>query len=168
MTLQWRHNECHGVANHQPHDSLLNGYTGTDQRKHQNYAPLAFARGIHRWPVNSPHKGPVTRKMFPFDDVIMKFSHHSSTCFCTPVIVVEIGNTKLQDIGGVNVTNEITCPIDNTGIILKDPRRETITVLLQIRNFVDSVQDVSIHLNGQSQTVKVAGVYNNSPLCLMT
>ena len=28
-------------------------------------------RGISRWPVNSPHKGPVTRKMFPFDDVIM-------------------------------------------------------------------------------------------------
>ena len=27
--------------------------------------------GIHRGPVNSPHKGPVTRKMFPFDDVIM-------------------------------------------------------------------------------------------------
>ena len=27
--------------------------------------------GIHRWPVNSPHKGTVTRKMFPFDDVIM-------------------------------------------------------------------------------------------------
>ena len=34
-------------------------------------ASLAFVRGIHRWPVNSPHKGPVTRKMFPFDDVIM-------------------------------------------------------------------------------------------------
>ena len=32
---------------------------------------MAFVRGIHRWPVNSPHKGPVTRKMFPFDDVIM-------------------------------------------------------------------------------------------------
>ena len=30
-----------------------------------------FVRGIHRWPVNSPHKGPVTRKLFPFDDVIM-------------------------------------------------------------------------------------------------
>ena len=29
-------------------------------------------RGIHRWPVNSPHKGPVTRQMFPFDDVIMR------------------------------------------------------------------------------------------------
>ena len=33
-------------------------------------------RGIHRWPVNSPHKGPVTRKMFPFDDVIMTCDHH--------------------------------------------------------------------------------------------
>ena len=43
----------------------------TDQRKHQSSTSLAFVRGIHRWPVNSPHKGPVTRKMFPFDDVIM-------------------------------------------------------------------------------------------------
>ena len=46
-------------------------YSGTDERKHQSSASLAFVRGIHRWPVNSPHKGPVTRKMFPFDDVIM-------------------------------------------------------------------------------------------------
>ena len=43
----------------------------TDQRKHQSSMSLAFARGIHRWPVNSPHKGPVTWKMFPLDDVIM-------------------------------------------------------------------------------------------------
>ena len=46
-------------------------YSGADQRKHQSSASLAFVRGIHRWPVNSPHKGPVTRIMFPFDDVIM-------------------------------------------------------------------------------------------------
>ena len=46
-------------------------YSGADQRKHQSGASLAFVRGIHRSPVNSPHKGPVTRKMFPFDDVIM-------------------------------------------------------------------------------------------------
>ena len=45
--------------------------SGADQRKYQSSASLAFVRGIHRWPVNSPHKGPVTRKMFPFDDVIM-------------------------------------------------------------------------------------------------
>ena len=46
-------------------------YSGAGQRKHQSSASLAFVRGIHRWPVNSPHKRPVTRKMFPFDDVIM-------------------------------------------------------------------------------------------------
>ena len=48
-------------------------YSGADQRKHQSSAPLAFVREINRWPVNSPHKGPVTRKMFPFDDVIMSY-----------------------------------------------------------------------------------------------
>ena len=48
------------------------GYTSADQRRHQSSAWLAFVRGIHRWPVNSPHKVPVTRKMFPFDDVIMR------------------------------------------------------------------------------------------------
>ena len=56
-------------------------YSDADQRKHQSSASLAFVRGIHRGPVNSPHKRPVTRKMFPFDDVIM----HSSICvkYCT-------------------------------------------------------------------------------------
>ena len=39
-------------------------YSGTDKRKHQSSASLVFVRGIHRGPVNSPHKGPVTRKMF--------------------------------------------------------------------------------------------------------
>ena len=49
-------------------------YSGVDQRKHQSSPSLAFVRGIHRWPMNSPHKGPVTRKMFTFDDVIMDFT----------------------------------------------------------------------------------------------
>ena len=48
-----------------------NVYSDADQRKHQSSASLAFVRGIHRWPVNSPHKWPVMRQMFPFDDVIM-------------------------------------------------------------------------------------------------
>ena len=47
-------------------------YSDADNRKHQSSASLAFVRGIHRGPVNSPHKWPVTRKMFPFDDVIMR------------------------------------------------------------------------------------------------
>ena len=46
-------------------------YSGADQRKHQSSGSLAFVRGTHRGPVNSPHKWPVTRKMFPFDDVII-------------------------------------------------------------------------------------------------
>ena len=46
-------------------------YSGTDQRKHQSSASLAFVQGIHRWPVNTPHKWPVARKMFPFDVSIM-------------------------------------------------------------------------------------------------
>ena len=52
--------------------SLALVYWGLEQKtQHQSSASLAFVRGIHRWPVNSSHIGPVTRKMFPFDDVIM-------------------------------------------------------------------------------------------------
>ena len=47
-----------------------------DQRKHQSSVSLAFVRQIHRWPVNSQDKGPVTRKMLPFDDVIMAVNQH--------------------------------------------------------------------------------------------
>ena len=50
-------------------------YSGADQRKHQSCASLAFVRGIHRSTVNSPHKWPVTRKMFPFDVVVMCWWH---------------------------------------------------------------------------------------------
>ena len=57
-------------------------YSGADQRKHQSSASLAFVRGIHRSPVNAPHKGPVTRrKMFPFGDVIMCLCAHVLTWY---------------------------------------------------------------------------------------
>ena len=46
-------------------------HSGRDKKNHQSSASLAFVRGVHRRPVNSPHKWPVTRKMFPIDDVIM-------------------------------------------------------------------------------------------------
>ena len=51
-------------------------YSDADQRKHQSSTSLAIEREIHRWPVNSPHKGPVTRKIFPFDDAIMVYDIH--------------------------------------------------------------------------------------------
>ena len=52
-------------------------YSDADQQKHQSSASLAFVRGVHRRPVNSPHKWPVTRKRFPFDDIIMDESRNS-------------------------------------------------------------------------------------------
>ena len=62
-------------------------YSGADQRKHKSSASLAFLRGIHRWPVNSPHKGPVTRKTFPFDEVI-GLGLLSSVVVISPLFVV--------------------------------------------------------------------------------
>ena len=55
-----------------------NVYSDADQAKHQSSASLAFVWGIQRWPVNSQHKWPETRKMFPFDDVIMLLYHLQS------------------------------------------------------------------------------------------
>ena len=54
-------------------------YSDADQRKHQSSSSLAFVRGIHRDRWIPPHKWPVTWKMFPFDDVIMKQMHLNKT-----------------------------------------------------------------------------------------
>ena len=63
--------EHSGVPNHQSYDWLLSRLFSADEIKHQSSLSLAFVRGIGRWPVNSPQKGPLTRKIFPFSDVIM-------------------------------------------------------------------------------------------------
>ena len=74
MPLLYHHNDVIIIAMASQITSLTvvysNVYSSTDQRKHQSCASLALVRGIHRWAVNSS----VTRKMLPFDDVIM-FSH---------------------------------------------------------------------------------------------
>ena len=59
---------------------------GADQRKHQSPAVLAFMRGIHWWPVNSPHKSPVTRIMFPFVDVIVNTHNNDQSLGGCPVV----------------------------------------------------------------------------------
>ena len=86
MLIVSGHAEYGIISSHHYSDVIMNAMTfqfsgvsiaysivcsGADQRKHKSSASLAFVRSIHRRPVNSPHKGPVTRKMFPFDDVIM-------------------------------------------------------------------------------------------------
>ena len=104
--LQWRHNWHDGVLAHQPHDCLPTVYSRANQRKHQSSASLAIVWGIHRWPVNSRHKGPVTRKMFSFDDVIMPsllciyiflIGSRSSWQIFSPMYVVMIWSGVLKE-----------------------------------------------------------------------
>ena len=78
-SLRWRHNDSDGVSNHQPHDCLLNRLFGRISKKTSKLRVTGLCVGNSQGPVNSPHKGPVTRKMFPFDDVIMwifTLNHH--------------------------------------------------------------------------------------------
>ena len=69
--------------------SIVNStvYSDVDQGKQQSSASLAFVRGIHHWPVKSPHKGPVTRKMLPFHDVIMNRSWNNMCCMSFYVLI---------------------------------------------------------------------------------
>ena len=59
-------------------------WSDADKRKHQSSALLAFVWGIHWWLVNSPHKWPVKRKIFPFHDVIMARLVQASMCYKGP------------------------------------------------------------------------------------
>ena len=62
-----------GVSNHQPHGCLLNRLFRRRSKKTSKLRVTGLCVGNSPGPVNSPHKGPVTRKMFPFDDVIMTY-----------------------------------------------------------------------------------------------
>ena len=70
-SLRWRHNELDGVSDHQPHGCLLNRLFRRWSKKTSKLRVTGLCVGNSPGPVNSPHKGPVTRNMLPFDDVIM-------------------------------------------------------------------------------------------------
>ena len=70
-TLQWHHHGRDSVSNHQPHDCLLNLLFRRRSKKTSKLRVTDWPL-IHRGPVNFLHKWPVTRKIFSFDDVIMK------------------------------------------------------------------------------------------------
>ena len=74
-SLRWRHNERDIVSNHQPHGCLLNGLLRRRSKKTSKLRVTGLCVGNSPGPVNSPHKGSVTRKMFPFGDVIMMNRH---------------------------------------------------------------------------------------------
>ena len=75
-TLRWRQNGRYSVSNHQPHDCLFNRLFRRRSKKTSKLRVTGLCAGNSPGPVNSPHKGPVTRKMFPFDDVIMRVRSH--------------------------------------------------------------------------------------------
>ena len=84
------HNGHDSFSKHQRLYCLLNRFYG-DKKKHQSSASLAFVRGIHRGPVNSPHKWPVTRKMLPFDDVIICSDYGLSSVYLQAIILINDG-----------------------------------------------------------------------------
>ena len=96
-------------------------YSDVDQRKQQSFASLAIVRGIQDWPVKSPHKGPVTRKMLPFHDVIMDRSWNNC-CMSFYLLIgcnaikFDIANNKLDGLSEIlmRITNFDVFPISGT------------------------------------------------------
>ena len=92
-TLHWRHNDHGGVSNHQPRGCLLNRLFRHRWKKTTKLRVTGLCAGNSPGPVNSPHKGPVTRKMFPFDDVIMMHAAYQ----CPIPITVRCSYSAVQN-----------------------------------------------------------------------
>ena len=88
-TLQWLHNELDCPSYHRRLDCLLKRFSYTCQRKHQSSASLAFVRGTHWRPADSPHKGPVTREYF-------HLMTSSWTMYCRVQPMMSISNCHSQ------------------------------------------------------------------------
>ena len=93
-TLHWRYNDHDGVSNHQPPGCLLNRLFRRRSKKTSKICVTGLCVGNSPGPVNSPHKGPVTRKMFPFDDVIMRMT-----------VLTHWGQDKMDDIFQTTFSN---------------------------------------------------------------
>ena len=82
LPLLWCHNGHDGVSNHQPHHCLPNRLLRRRSKKTAKLCVTGLCAGNSPGPVNSPPKWPVTRNIFPFDDVIVHYI--SSTAQPTP------------------------------------------------------------------------------------
>ena len=71
--VQWRHNERDGVSNHRRHDCLLKRLLVCRSKKTSKLCGTALCEWNPLMTSGSLYRGPVTRKMFPFDDFIMHF-----------------------------------------------------------------------------------------------
>ena len=123
-TLRWRHNGLDSVPNHQPHDCLLKRLFGRRSKKTSKLIVTGLCAGIQRGPVNSPHKGPVTRKMFSFDDVIMVDAltiryTHMNICYIWHL------NDSIREntfVCRLNTVSHLSRPYSVTNILCKNSR----------------------------------------------
>ena len=90
-SLRWRHNDHDSVSNHQPHGCLFNRLFRRRSKKTSKLRVTGLCLGNSPGSVNSPHKGPVTRKMFPFDDVIMILFHIWMVAVIRRVVGIKFG-----------------------------------------------------------------------------
>ena len=71
FTLRWRHIERDGVSNHQPLDCFFDCLFRRKSKKISRLRVTGLCEGNPPVTSVSPHKGSVTWKRFPFDDVVM-------------------------------------------------------------------------------------------------
>ena len=109
MTLQWRHNKFDVGADHRRLDCLLNRLLSHRSKKTSKLRITYLCEGNHQWSVDSPHKGQVTRKMIPFDDVIMVLMHIASE--------VKSGPDASWDKGKLRVYSDMASKIAGNSII---------------------------------------------------
>ena len=114
-------------------------YSAADQTKHQRSTSLAFVRVIHRWPVKSPHKGPVTLKIFSFDDAIM------CTFYNIRATLLEWGPAEFEVwLKSLVVYSTLMQPATHRiGSLFKKEDNCTIDQLFRTVNFKDIIKNVS-------------------------
>ena len=91
-TLLWRHNEHDGFSNHQPRDCLLNRLFKRRSKETSKLPVSGLCAGNSPGPVNSPHKWPVTRKMFPFFSICYIYRGND---FAVTFVLVWVGNKNI-------------------------------------------------------------------------
>ena len=117
ITSQWRHNDHDSVSNHQPHGCLLKRLYMRWSKKTSKLCVTGLCEGNSPGSVNSPHKGPVARKMFPFDDAIMSSQNHG------PISRMIFFHRNLISVGTFSVSHSDT-------VIVQNVAHDTIIVLL--------------------------------------
>ena len=101
-SLQWSLRKRDGVSNHRRLECLLNRLFRSRSKKTPKLRVTGLFRGIHRWPMGSPHTGPVMRKMLPFDDVIMfllMLIRQKTIAFTTPFLSFWIISDRTNVVG---------------------------------------------------------------------